>query len=625
MKGYLVLTDRLSQVWLNGVTISSSILVIKIAIFCYVISHFLSLSEVFLLTGCDNLDRTLNSIDDQIPQYLSTVGNYMVKKSMQESIETSITVISLLITASEEILAFFIELYLGTYACLVVSTIDGTVDVAANTTEHIIGFVNETMSDMANTLDDGLNGLSTVINKVISAANKIEGALRGNPTSLNDDFHKVNLTSDKLRHFSIPPTIDYKLQRLSERVPNFDQLKNETKKLINIPFENIRERLLQLNSLDLLPSDAVLPKPIISDNERFTSGVCSKSIPDIKEIYGTLRLILRTATIVVIVLGTIAVLSSILPHVYSEYKLWKRLNQMQGKLDSYLDEKYISLSEDDTTFDSRSNRRYNENSKFDLIECYCSIFEFWPTKVSALLTKYKKPDSSGKIKYLTQFILSQRARNVLLLAIMGIISCGIQFALLHAVDRSVDKSLKSLTQEDPFHLESVIKSGGAYVTVWSESANSYISDTELNINTEFFGWVQNTTSTINSTVAITMDKIDTTLGDIFNGTLLYGPMKTVANCAIERKLAAVQRAMLWVNKHARVTLPRVNSTEISKTLSKNSQKVHSPLSPLEVGTYVKRVTTIARNSTFYELYVSLALLLIWLLQIPTALLLSARR
>lgn len=617
MKGYLVLGDRLIQVWLNKVTISSSILVIKIAIFCFLISRFLKVSENFILSRCEEIDKALNSVGDELPQYLSTVGNYMVKKSMVESIDLSLNVVSLLVTASEELLSFFIELYLGTYACLVVSTIDGTVDVAVNTTEHIIGFVNETVSDMANTLDDGLNGLSKVINKVLSTANKIENAFKGNSqNSVDDNIHKVNLTSSKLRHFSIPPTINSKLQRLSQEVPSFDQLKNETRILIDIPFKQVKQKLDKLNPQDLLPADQnilYIPDPNIK-NGQITGGICSASIPDIKKVFDAINSVMRTVVIVILVVGIIVVISTTIPPIYAEYKLWRRLNKMQDELDSYIEAKSFLFTDEDSSISS--NHLNGVNDHFSIIESYYNAFERLPTKASTLVTK----NPTNRTRFFMHFVLSNRASGVLLIAVLGIIVCGIQFGILHAIDRQVAR--KSLDTDNSV-FPAMSKAAESYAMKWSSGVNTYINETEANINRELFGWVQNTTSTINSTVVWTKDKIDTTLADIFNGTLLYGPMKTVANCAIERKLVAVEQAMTWVNKHAHATIPRINTTEVSALVTTAPQhlKYTGLDTQIDFRKYIKNITAVARRSTLFELYVSLALLAIWLLQIPTALIL----
>lgn len=619
MRGYLVLKDRLLQVWLNKTTISSSILVIKVTLFCYLLSHFLTVSENLILSSCEDINNTLDSVANGLPQYLSTIGNYMVKKSMEESIDKSLAVVSLLVTASEELLTFFIELYLGTYACLVVSAIDGTVDVAVNTTEHIIGFVNETVSDMANTLDDGLNGLSKVINTILSTANKIENLLKGSSSSVDDDIHKVNLTSAKLRHFSIPSTINYKLQRLSEEVPSFDQLKNETKTLIDIPFEHVRKKLDNIDPRSILPSDQNLlytPDTVVR-NGTLASNICSEIIPEIQEVFKRINSIIKTAFILILVIGTMVVIGTTIPQAYAEYKLWKRLNQMQDKLDRYVEDKYFLLSEDDSSIGSTDNV---DNNKFDIIESYYNVFDAWPAKTAKILTKSNQSSSTNRKKFFIHFVLSTRARSVLLISILGILVCGIQFGILHAIDRHVTLTPSLINNIELS--QQLSKSAESQARLWSDAVNLYTNETELNINREVFGWVQNTTSLINSTIVITMDKIDTTLADIFNGTLLYGPMRTVVYCAIERKLISIEQAMTWVNRNARIKIPKINSTDITHLVAATPQQLSgSVYEAKKITHYIKNITAVARRTTFFELYVSLALLAIWLLQIPTALIL----
>ncbi|CAI4737165.1 CFF_collapsed_G0045470.mRNA.1.CDS.1 [Saccharomyces cerevisiae] len=140
---------------------------------------------------------------------------------------------------SEGLVNFAIDLYLGTYACLIVSAVDGTVDVATNTTEKLISLVNDTVSSVANELDTGLNDISKIINKVIKAASKVENFFTGDDddSNMTSSIKSVNLTISALHNLYIPSSINDKLEELSAKTPDFAQVKNTTKNLISVPLQ----------------------------------------------------------------------------------------------------------------------------------------------------------------------------------------------------------------------------------------------------------------------------------------------------------------------------------------------------------------------------------------------------
>ena len=141
----------------------------------------------YTLSNCESIDYYYSKFVDSTPHYMGKMGNYLIEKSMQETVSLSLKLISLLVTVSENVIDFMIDLWLGTWVCLAVSAIDASVDVATNTTESILNLVNGTVKSVANDLDDGLDGLSKIINKILSAVNDIKNFFTGNDNESDVD------------------------------------------------------------------------------------------------------------------------------------------------------------------------------------------------------------------------------------------------------------------------------------------------------------------------------------------------------------------------------------------------------------------------------------------------------
>lgn len=89
----------------------------------------------------------------------------MILKSIEEINEKTLETLDLIVTGAENIIIFALEMIVGTYACVLVSTIDGAVDVAVNSTESVISWVNDTLSDITDDIEDGLTDVSKFLNK----------------------------------------------------------------------------------------------------------------------------------------------------------------------------------------------------------------------------------------------------------------------------------------------------------------------------------------------------------------------------------------------------------------------------------------------------------------------------
>lgn len=651
-KPYLQLNDKLSQIWLNKYTIILLLSFFKIFFFYNSIYDELNNSKQFIIAHCTTVDSMYNNFLTKTPSYLNSMGNYLVEKTMEETIKSILTILSLLVTASEELISFVIDLYLGTYACLVVSTIDGTVNVATNTTEKLLSVVNTTVSTFAEDLEDGLNDVSIILNKIISSVSKIENFFKDldsdnsdKESDLTSNIKKVNLTISSLRNVYIPSSINEKLKELSAKTPDFNTVKNETKSLIAKPFHIIKNEIESINVSKIIIDgntyNIYQTNDLQVDNTSF-NGICSSNIPDIELFFSEINQKLKIVTTILLVLLVIGSCVMMLPEVWKEIKQWKKLKHLQRDILEKYNDKFITANNKEEYETGSVN--YIENGSIDVIEQYHRCFNVWQTKiydfVIFLFTFNKKNYSTVKRKklyWIVSYIVSERALFVLSIGVLGIIVSCFQLIILNVLKRHI--SSIQLYSTESFIDSSKLNFLKKDLTTWTQNTNQYINYTESNINKHVFGWVENGTSSINNTVKTMINGIDTTLSDLFNGTLLYKPMTTVVKCVIEDKLYSIERAMTWIHNKAHVTFPQINSTELVHQLqiaikqnnttstnnsatSKNdhNQELVVPNIWNEVQHLLASVLNSLHKTVILELIISCIISGIWVIQIPLAIL-----
>lgn len=663
---YLRLGERLSQIWINKYTLALLLSMVKLVLFSRSLSSALSNSEEQVIGHCSSVDKLYNNIMNNTPHYLGTMGNYMIEKSMIETVKLSLKTLSLMISASEGLFTFMVDLYLGTYACLIVSAIDGTVDVATNTTEKLLGALNGTVHNIASDLDDGLDDLSKVINKIISVASKVEKVFTDDDDEDeedDDDGHdvvkklsRVNLTVSGLRDLYIPSSINDKLRQLSRDTPSFDELKNSTKQKIAIPFSYAHKEVKKVNVTQIFQDRAAtLYAPPLSNTTLLDgNGVCTRNIPAIRHVYRDLLRSVHIATKIFVVLLAVGAVCALVPVAYDEWRQWRRLQELNAAVGAgaaattnprgdtskeaeFCQETY-SHSSGKSSLVTLPSPHCNNTDVFAL---YQRVFHQWQTRIASafvyVLTLGNRlklsAERQSRIEWFVAYVTSARALTLLGIGLLALLVCVLQLAIIGALQRKVATAAQSHTLRTALSAgnDSTSKMLQRDMTAWSLATNLYIADTEQHVNQEAFGWINHTTTQINSTVVHMLDEIDSTLGDIFNGTLLYRPMRGVVKCVIGDKLRAVERAMTWVNHHAQLALPRVNATELlQSTLSNNGNATnttahqHQQLSRAvdevadEARQGVLRVLRAFRGAALQELYVALALLGAWALQWPAA-------
>ncbi|QLL31222.1 hypothetical protein HG536_0B00830 [Torulaspora globosa] len=626
LKSYLSLRDRLSQAWLNAYTLALLLAVFKLVFFSSSLRNAINQSETYIVSRCESIDAIYNNGLKNTPHYLGLFGNYLVKEALEQSVKATLKTLSFLVHASEVLLTFSVDLYLGTYACLIVSAIDGSVDVATNATEKIIDLVNSTVSTFANELDDGLDSVSNVIDKIISAASKVESLFKGgNADTVSQNLAKVNLTISSLRDFHIPSSIDDKLQQLSDKTPDFATVKNMTKNLISKPFEEVRSDIDALNTSAIVQNPQMLYVPPLNDVNG-TAGICSKNIPSIEKLYGSLDHALMVTTIVCIVLLTLGAVLMLLPAAWSEIRYWNRLKYMEDQFE------LIAVQEKDHPPDPFRNTE--ENPSWDLIAAVNACLQYWSFRISrwiisacgAIRSKGEMTNlQKVRIHWVVSYVTSSRALCVLCVGAIGLLVCVLQLVTIAVLRRTLQHEGGSSMEQ---MLNSTALSFESDINTWCEETNAYINSTEGNMNDQLFGWLQKTTVSVNDTVTKMMSGIDGTLADVFNGTILYSPMNTVVDCVIGNKLTAVEQAMTWIHDNVQFKLPRLNGSDITTVFqqqqknSANSTTSPTPFSAEDIVSELRsaliKILDSFYNTAIWELTVALVILGIWLSQIPIA-------
>ncbi|QLG70143.1 hypothetical protein HG535_0A00820 [Zygotorulaspora mrakii] len=643
---YLRLNDRLSQVWINTYTLMLLIVMLKLVFFTKSIKDSINLAKNYTMSHCDDIDSLYSDALNGTPHYLGKMGNFLIEKTMIESVEATLKVISLLLYASEELLAFIVDLYIGTYVCLIVSAIDGTVDVATNTTEALIGMVNSSVISLSSELEGGLTDISDFLNKVISAASKVESFFKDDDNDSNnasDKISKLNLTISSLRDMKIPSSINNKLQELSNKTPDFADVKNMTKNLISLPFEKVRNEIASINSTGIVGDSDLFYVPPLTMNNGTTSGICRSNEAQIEKIYDAFGKTLQTVTVILIVLIMVGALAAMVPSAWKEYRQWKKLSALR---DEYLEvhEKRNHLD----PFDS-----FESEKSYDVIASYHRCFNVWSGRISNIIMRMFTSMSSEelnnstkvKIQWVVSYMTTERALLLLGVGFLALMTCICQFIMI-AVCRSFlnSKDITSLAGSSNSSFSTSLQND---MVQWSGNTNLYIGSTEDRMNSRVFGWINETTLSINTTANKMMDEIDTTIQNAFENTILYPPMSTIVKCTIGNKLTAIESAMTWIHNKAHFNLPRIDPLEIQALLlpeqnstgSMNSTSSVNPQSDsvgktkkpaVAVATAVQSLAENIRTgllavlesfykTTMWELIVAFILIALWVIQLPIAL------
>lgn len=161
-RNYLNLREILSQSYLNKYSILLLLILIKLIVLKNSLLKNLSL-ELLDKSVCDN---------DEVQPVLNTVHKMIVDKLQTLEVSGLVSII-LLLRAIKNMVLFVIELFLGTYICILNAALKGTTEFAFDASEGVIQAVNATVVSATNDIESALQGLSQFINDLVKGFNAI--------------------------------------------------------------------------------------------------------------------------------------------------------------------------------------------------------------------------------------------------------------------------------------------------------------------------------------------------------------------------------------------------------------------------------------------------------------------
>lgn len=579
-KQFLNYYEILSQVWFNKYTIILVLMTIKIYLFTNSILSNLTNFKAYTESICTSLD-TYSTVIASLPEQLSKVINHMVASTLNSMKMQSLKMLMTIITIIKLLIVFYIDIFLGTYICILTAAIGGTVDFALDSTQLVLKSVNETIISVSEDIQDGLNGLLKVINTLLSGVDKVKSFFTNQDTDSTEYVDKVNLSIKALQNIKIPNSVLTDIDNFKDKVPDFNELQN-TSKLVSKPFEIITQELNELAHF----------KNITVDQLKLAStppvNFCSNSL-DIDKFYSNLAKKVQFTSNIIIIVLLIMAMFAIASLVVVEYFKWRKSQRMINEiLADKNQESYFVLTRN-------IMNKYN-SSLIYYIEKFVTI----------------PPSRKDNLYWLLSYITTPYSLTVLIIGLAGLFTVMLQFIILQIIL----KSFKSLTTELTGFKTQIITLMDNATSSYIKETNSYIGSQQKLINDELFGNIRTASTSVNSTINDFLMKMNTTINSVFANTPFSKPVNTLVYCTIGRKLIKIEQGLTWIVENLSVSLPQLpkNLTEDFMTnYSKDNHGIHKLTDNVTSG--ITFLLDTYKKSLLIELYISSAILGIWILQI----------
>lgn len=582
---YLGIRSRLSQVWINKWTILLLLVLARVLIAIGSLDDNMASAKREALSACTSVE-SMGSSMASMPHYMSRGVNEMTASSVELAVNALFSMLELIVTGVEAIVVFIINVLTQTYLCLITLVVRGSVELALGVVEDAMDFVNKTVGAVGNEIGEGVEGFQDKLQSFLDGVNDLTTFFGEGLDVPQLDFSKA---TDKLQNLQLPSSIDETIDKVNNSIPTFDEVNKFTNDAIRFPFQQVKKLINE--SIDDFKFDrTMLPVPA-----KEKMSFCSDD-DGINGFFDSLTDIISTAQKVFIAVLVVAAIAACVPMAWREIRRWRLMKE---------------------------HAQLVQKNASDPMDVVYIVSRPYTAKTGLKASNFSPPGRKQiLVRWIIAYITSPPAIFVLSLGIAGLFSCACQMILLDIVKKEVP----GLTAQVGAFAEKVVTSLTNVSEEWAHSTNSVIDGFSDDINEDVFGWVNTTTTSVNDTINVFVEKTSDVLEDTFGGTPLHGPIKEVLNCLIGLKIKSIQTGLTWVNEHAHVNFPGVPVDVFSQgandTISDDSSFLANPGEETTdaISSAVIRVTDSVESGIRVEAIISAVILTIWVVILLLALL-----
>lgn len=173
------------------------------------------------------------------------------------------------------------------------------------------------------------------------------------------------------------------------------------------------------------------------------------------------------------------------------------------------------------------------------------------------------PSKQIHLKWFFSFVFHPPALACFLIGFVGLLSVQLQLIALGPIEESYrNKALSSATNFTDTIATAMNNNMLNQSAVFVSQVNSEVGGIQNTINDGVFGWVNSTTSTLNTTLNDFYADVQDLVETIFGGTPLDQPMHDFVSCIIGSKVDALTDALTFMHDNLHVNMPQMNQSAL---------------------------------------------------------------
>ncbi|KAI6123038.1 hypothetical protein EDD16DRAFT_1568918 [Pisolithus croceorrhizus] len=516
LRPYLQLPHILSLTWLAYPIISLIFIIFRLQLSSAESQTAVANAKGDLLSACNAAEQAATSAAS-MPRYLAIATNQQFADAVNDTMNGARAALILALTCMEAIINFLIDIYRSTFLCFLELIVVGGLSLLISAVQEITSFLQSTLNSIVTSLKNDASSINSAIESAVSAVNKV------NPFG-TIQAPQFNLSSfDALENITIPTDFENALIQLNNSLPTVSSIKDSIKDLVDTPFEAVKADINN-TFFGLTFNASVLPVP-----EQNAVSFCSNlDTSSIDNLGNDLLWITKILTIVLIAF----LLLLLAGHCLFEWYKWRCLQ--------------------------RHLRFTREAWLSDPTVCHSNPSQGIPT-VTLSDHNLLMLQADAQHPLITRIANSLSAR--FRFTPLATHSSSIQLIAVAPLEAKYSAEAAASVQDLSNSIATQIN-GSMYnqSATYASQINSKVDTVQSTVNNGLFGWVNGTTTTLNTTLNNFYTDVQSLVTSVFNGTALETPAQDFVMCLLGSKVSALEDALTFLNENLNVGLPRVNDS-----------------------------------------------------------------
>ncbi|GEM10975.1 plasma membrane fusion protein PRM1 [Rhodotorula toruloides] len=469
---------------------------------------------------------------------------------------------------------FIIDTYRSLYLCLLDLAVHGSITVLVKGIEEAQAFVTNAISGVRTAIQASIGDVETAINKTVGVIDKIPG---GNIHLPSLDVPELSA----LQNVTLPNTLVTALSSLNSSIPTLSEFRSTLDDLVSKPIESLRANIsgtLSNSTIDV----ELLPIP-----PKQTVELCTNLDTSwIDDVGSDLGKFVKVAIGLVVLMMALFIVANAL---WEKWRYRVLLDGVEAAREAWLNDLLSAASS--IAPDAKSQTAHETLSTTNLLSflnasSHPTLFRH-VSRLASLL-RLSSSSSRANLIWFISYIAHPPAWAFLALGLVGLIVVQIQLAIL---DGPIRRMVRRRAEDGAGQFSSSVmgvlneRMRDASET-WANGTNKVVLGLQDDVNNNLFGWVNDTTTSLNSTMNGFYAEITDTITKIFNGTVLEDPALNLIYCLVGSKVNSISTALTWLHNHAHLSLPTVSpsalllsqnrTNDLTSTLTNPNSTISAP-------------------------------------------------